>query len=196
MIQSEKSGMPFFQTGLVRDKLWSVLKDEPEVVFEEGFPNITGQEQALKGMRNAEFCLHPAGDTPTSCRLFDAIMSLCIPVIISDSIELPFEGVVDYAEFSLFVAVHDALQPNFLVNYLKRIPLHQKKAMRSHLARVQHVFEYDNGYVGGIGPVKEDGAVNMIWNKVLTKVPIIKESITREKRKPTGASIPLRCQCL
>eukprot|EP00250_Pteridium_aquilinum_P011549 c20145_g1_i2 orf=144-971(-) len=184
------------RTGLIRDKLWALLKDEPGVVFEEGFPNKTGKDQALKGMRDSEFCLHPAGDTPTSCRLFDAVASLCIPVIVSDSIELPFEGVLDYAEFSLFVAVHNALQPKFLVDYLRGISPHQIRSMRSHLATVQHFFEYDNGYPGGVGPIREEGAVNAIWSKVSSKVPTIKEAVTREKRKPSDISVPARCQCL
>lgn len=42
------------------------------------------------------FCLNPAGDTPSSARLFDAIVSGCIPVIVSDELELPFEGILDY----------------------------------------------------------------------------------------------------
>nr|GLL49768.1 probable arabinosyltransferase ARAD1 [Ipomoea trifida] len=71
--------------GLVREKLWDLLVNEPGVVMEEGFPNATGKEQSVKG------------DTPTSCRLFDAIQSLCIPVIVSDNIELPFEGMTDYS---------------------------------------------------------------------------------------------------
>ena len=87
--------------------------------MEEGFPNATGKEQSIKGMRTSEFCLHPAGDTPTSCRLFDAIQSLCIPVIVSDNIELPFEGTIDYTEFSVFIAAREALQPNLLMNHLK-----------------------------------------------------------------------------
>ncbi|KAH7435660.1 hypothetical protein KP509_06G074100 [Ceratopteris richardii] len=182
------------RTGLVRDKLWSVLKDEPGVVFEEGFPNATGRDQALRGMRNSEFCLHPAGDTPTSCRLFDAVMSLCVPVIVSDSIELPFEGILDYTEFSVFVAVHKALQPKFLIELLEGISFEQRQLMRLQLASVQHFFEYDNGYPGGIGPVK--GAVDAIWTKVSHKVPAIKEALTRERRKPSDVLIPARCQCL
>jgi hypothetical protein len=38
---------------------------------------------------------HPAGDTPSSVRLFDAIANLCVPVIVSDDLEIPFEGQVD-----------------------------------------------------------------------------------------------------
>ena len=48
------------------------------------------------------FCLSPAGDTPSSARLFDAIVSGCIPVIISDELELPFEGILDYRKVCMF----------------------------------------------------------------------------------------------
>lgn len=155
----------------------------------------TGKEQSIKGMRTSEFCLHPAGDTPTSCRLFDAIQSLCIPVIVSDNIELPFEGTIDYTKFSVFVAVSEALQPNWLVNHLKSYTDVQKSNFRNKIGGVQSVFEYDNGYPGGIGPIPLDGAVNHIWQKVHQKLPMIKAAIVREKRKPLNVSIPRRCHC-
>ncbi|KAL8485430.1 hypothetical protein ACS0TY_027649 [Phlomoides rotata] len=181
--------------GLVREKLWDLLINEPGVVMEEGFPNATGKEQSIKGMRTSEFCLHPAGDTPTSCRLFDAIQSLCIPVIVSDNIELPFEGMVDYSEFSVFVAVSDALRPNWLVNHLKSYSSEHKDRLRKNMAVVQPIFQYDNGHPGGIGPIPPDGAVNHIWEKVHQKLPVIREAITRERRKPPGVLVPLRCHC-
>ncbi|KAK6114760.1 hypothetical protein DH2020_007029 [Rehmannia glutinosa] len=181
--------------GLVREKLWELLIDEPGVIMEEGFPNATGKEQSIKGMRTSEFCLHPAGDTPTSCRLFDAIQSLCIPVIVSDDIELPFEGMVDYSEFSVFVAVSDALRPNWLVSHLRNYSREQKDRLRKNMARVQPIFRYDNGHQGGIGPTPPDGAVNHIWRKVHQKLPVIREAVTRERRKPPGVSVPRRCHC-
>ncbi|XP_058087622.1 probable arabinosyltransferase ARAD1 [Magnolia sinica] len=181
--------------GLVREKLWDLLVNEPGVIMEEGFPNATGREQSIKGMRSSEFCLHPAGDTPTSCRLFDAVISLCIPVIVSDDIELPFEGTLDYSDFSVFVSTNDALQPNWLAGHLRSFSKEQKDAFRRSMAQVQPVFEYDNGHPGGIGPISPDGAVNHIWRKVHQKLPMIKEAITRENRKPHGVSIPLRCHC-
>ncbi|CAN8290020.1 unnamed protein product [Cochlearia groenlandica] len=182
--------------GLIREKLWDLLVDEHGVVMEEGFPNATGREQSIRGMRNSEFCLHPAGDTPTSCRLFDAIQSLCIPVIVSDTIELPFEGMIDYSEFSVFVSVSDALTPKLLANHLRKVSEREKETFRSRMAKVQTVFEYDNGEANGIGPIQPDGAVNHIWKKVHEKVPMVKEAVMREKRKPAGASVPLRCQCI
>ncbi|CAE5959221.1 unnamed protein product [Arabidopsis arenosa] len=182
--------------GLIREKLWDLLVDEPGVVMEEGFPNATGREQSIRGMRNSEFCLHPAGDTPTSCRLFDAIQSLCIPVIVSDTIELPFEGMIDYSEFSVFISVSDALTPKWLANHLRRFSEREKETFRGRMAKVQTVFVYDNGQADGIGPIEPHGAVNHIWKKVQQKVPMVKEAVIRERRKPAGASVPLRCQCI
>ncbi|CAM8999614.1 unnamed protein product [Rhodiola kirilowii] len=151
--------------GLVREKIWDLVVGERDVIMEEGFPNATGREQSIKGMRGSEFCLHPAGDTPTSCRLFDAIQSLCIPVIVSDNIELPFEGIIDYSGFSVFVAVSDALQPNWLVSHLRSFSTEKKDQFRQRMAQAQPVFVYDNGYPDGIGPVPKNGAVNHIWKK-------------------------------
>ncbi|KAJ6762054.1 EXOSTOSIN HEPARAN SULFATE GLYCOSYLTRANSFERASE -RELATED [Salix koriyanagi] len=181
--------------GIVREKLWELLVNEPGVIIEEGFPNATGREQSIRGMRSSEFCLHPAGDTPSSCRLFDAIQSLCIPVVVSDNIELPFEGMVDYTEFTVFVAVDDALKPRLLVDRLRSISVKQRNEFRRNMAQVQPIFQYDNGHPGGIGPISPDGAVNHIWKKVLQKLPAIKEAVVREKRKPPGVSVPMRCHC-
>lgn len=183
------------QGGLVREKLWDVLQNEPDVVMEEGFPNSTGRSQSIKGMRSSQFCLHPAGDTPTSCRLFDAIASLCIPVIVSDNIPLPFEGIIDYSQFALFISESQALQKNYLVTYLRSISVKRKERLRANMARVQSHFEFDNGFPGGVGPVPRDGAVNLIWEMVYQKVANVRQAILREKRRPEGVVVPLRCHC-
>jgi hypothetical protein len=180
---------------LVREKLWDLMVNEPDVVMEEGYPNATGREQSIKGMRTSEFCLHPAGDTPTSCRLFDAVASLCIPVIVSDEIELPFEGMIDYTEFAIFVSVNNSMRPKWLTNYLRNVPRQQKDEFRRNMAHVQPIFEYDSIYPGRMASAAQDGAVNHIWKKIHQKLPMIQEAVTREKRKPDGTSIPLRCHC-
>ncbi|XP_042025550.1 probable arabinosyltransferase ARAD1 [Salvia splendens] len=182
--------------GLIHEKLWDLLIDELRVIMEEGFPNATGKEQSIKGMRSSQFCLHPAGDTPTSCRLFDAVRSLCIPVIVSDNVELPFEGMVDYSEFSVFVAVSDALKPDWLVSHLRSYSREQKDRFRRNMATVQPVFQYDNGHPGGVCLIPPGGAVNHIWRKVHQKLPLIREAITRERRKPQGVLVPLRRHCI
>ncbi|KAJ0975896.1 hypothetical protein J5N97_017861 [Dioscorea zingiberensis] len=77
--------------GKIRDTLFQILEAEKDVVIKHGAQSRESRRMATQGMHSSKFCLHPAGDTPSACRLFDAIVSLCIPVIVSDYIELPFE---------------------------------------------------------------------------------------------------------
>lgn len=39
------------QGGLLREKLWDLMVNEPDVIMEEGFPNATRHGQSIKGMR-------------------------------------------------------------------------------------------------------------------------------------------------
>ena len=89
--------------------------------MKHGTQSRESRRAATHGMHTSKFCLNPAGDTPSACRLFDSIVSLCVPVIISDSIELPFETVVDYRKIAIFVESNTALRPGFLVSMLREI---------------------------------------------------------------------------
>jgi hypothetical protein len=79
------------------------LKGVEDIVIKEGSAGSMGKIAAQDGMRKSLFCLSPAGDTPSSARLFDAIVSGCIPVVVSDELELPFEGILDYRKVTFFV---------------------------------------------------------------------------------------------
>ncbi|KAI5076603.1 hypothetical protein GOP47_0008668 [Adiantum capillus-veneris] len=59
--------------GFVRQKLYNLIKDEKGVVFRDESFSSASLKSATKGMRSSRFCLHLAGDTPSSNRLFDAI---------------------------------------------------------------------------------------------------------------------------
>lgn len=72
-------------------------------------------------MHTSKFCLHPAGDTPSACRLFDAIVSMCVPVIVSDEIELPFEDAIDYRKIAIFVESAAAVEPGYLMSALREV---------------------------------------------------------------------------
>ncbi|KAG0580615.1 hypothetical protein KC19_4G187000 [Ceratodon purpureus] len=52
-------------------------------------PNRNPTDLVIKeGHSRSVFCLSPAGDTPSSARLFDAIVSGCIPVVVSDELDI------------------------------------------------------------------------------------------------------------
>ena len=143
----------------------------------------------------SHFCLNPAGDTPTSSRLFDSIANLCIPVIVSDAVELPFEGILDYSTFAVFVSVNDAMSPGILVHLLRSMNMTTRSSIRERLREVQQHFEYENGFRGGRGSFVKEGAVQLVWRKVKEKVPGLKATIVREQRKFQGSSSPSRCLC-
>ncbi|KAK7290693.1 hypothetical protein RIF29_05294 [Crotalaria pallida] len=161
--------------GHVRQELYSLLKDEKDVHFSFGNPKEGGVSTATEGMRSSKFCLNIAGDTPSSNRLFDAIVSHCIPVIISDEIELPYEDVLDYTEFCIFIRTSDALREKFLINFIKSIGKGEWTRMWNKLKEVKNYFEFQF-------PSKEGDAVQMIWQAVARKVPFIRLKTNRSRR--------------
>lgn len=160
---------------MIRQKLYQLLKDEKDVHFTYGSVRQNGVKNSSKGMANSKFCLNIAGDTPSSNRLFDAIVSHCVPVIISDEIELPFEDVLDYSEFCVFVRATDAVRERFLVQVLRGIGREEWERMWRRLRKVARHFEY--GF-----PSFEGDAVDMIWGAVHRKISAIRLDMHRRSR--------------
>lgn len=161
--------------GIIRQKLYEMLKDEVGVHFSNGNAQKGGVQSASGGMRSSKFCLHLAGDTPSSNRLFDAIVSHCVPVIISDEIELPFEDQVDYSQFCMFVTSADALQSGFLMGLLRSVKEEEWTQKWKLLKMLDSHFEYQH-------PSQPNDAVNMIWKTIARKVPSVKQSLNKAKR--------------
>lgn len=126
-------------------------------------------------MASSKFCLNVAGDTPSSNRLFDAIASHCVPVIISDKIELPFEDALDYSEFCLFVRASDAVKKDYLLNLLHSIKPERWTKMWERLKEITLHFEYQY-------PSQPQDAVDMVWQEVAHKVSSVQFDLHRNKR--------------
>ncbi|XP_074287207.1 putative arabinosyltransferase ARAD1 [Silene latifolia] len=173
--------------GVIRQELFNRLKDEKDVHFAFGSVQHGGINNATLGMHSSKFCLNIAGDTPSSNRLFDAIASHCVPVIISDDIELPFEDVIDYSEFSIFVSNSDAVKEKFLINLINGIKREEWTRMWNKLQQVKRYFEFRY-------PSRDNDAVQMIWRTVAHKVPAIKLKLHRSRRfsHSTEARDPLQ----
>ncbi|CAL4959722.1 unnamed protein product [Urochloa decumbens] len=161
--------------GKIRAKLAKILKGKDGVRFENSLATGDGIKISTEGMRSSKFCLHPAGDTPSSCRLFDAIVSHCVPVIVSSRIELPFEDEIDYSELSLFFSVEEALRPDYLLNQLRQISKKKWVEMWLKLKNVSHYYEFQY-------PPRKGDAVNMIWRQVRHKIPAVNLAIHRNRR--------------
>jgi hypothetical protein len=161
--------------GNIRQELHYMLKDEKDVYFAFGSVQDHGASKASQGMHASKFCLNIAGDTPSSNRLFDAIVSHCVPVIISDDIELPYEDALDYSKFSIFVRSSDAVKKGYLMRLIRGVSKHQWTMMWRRLKEVDKHFEYQY-------PSQKDDAVQMIWQTLARKVPAIRLKSHRSRR--------------
>ncbi|KAK9156550.1 hypothetical protein Scep_003124 [Stephania cephalantha] len=168
--ESRRSTLLFFRGrlkrnagGKIRAKLVAELGGAEGVEIKEGTIGEVGKLAAQNGMRSSVFCLSPAGDTPSSARLFDAIVSGCIPVMVSDELELPFEGILDYRKMALFVSSSDALQPGWLVAFLKSIKPERVREMRANLATYSRHFLYSS-------PAQPLGPEDLTWRMASDEV--------------------------
>ena len=159
----------------MREQLYRLLGAERDVHFSYGTAKGRGTRSAGEGMAASKFCLHIAGDTPSSNRLFDAIACSCVPVIVSDEIELPFEDEINYGEFCFFVKGEDAVKKDFLLGFLRSVEKEEWRKMRGKMKEIADSFEYQY-------PSKEGDAVQMIWAAVKRKVPSMRLSIHRAGR--------------
>lgn len=116
--------------------LFQILENEEGVTIKHGAQSRESRRAASLGMHTSKFCLHPAGDTPSACRLFDAIVSLCVPVIVSDYVELPFEDVIDYRKIAVFVDTSSAVKPGYLIKLLRRVSTERILEFQQELKKV------------------------------------------------------------
>uniref|UniRef100_A0A9I9CIH4 Exostosin GT47 domain-containing protein n=2 Tax=Cucumis melo TaxID=3656 RepID=A0A9I9CIH4_CUCME len=193
--QSKRSILLFFRGrlkrnagGKIRAKLGGELSGADDVLIEEGTAGEGGKAAAQTGMRKSIFCLSPAGDTPSSARLFDAIVSGCIPVIVSDELELPFEGILDYRKIALFVSSSDALKSGWLLTYLRSFSAADIRRLQQNLAKLSRHFVYSN-------PAQPMGPEDLAWKMIGGKLVNIKLHTRRSQRVVKESRSVCSCDC-
>ncbi|GER33475.1 exostosin family protein [Striga asiatica] len=194
-LESKRTTLLFFRGrlkrnagGKIRAKLVTELSGAKDVIIEEGTAGEGGKAAAQAGMRKSIFCLSPAGDTPSSARLFDAIVSRCIPVIVSDELELPFEGILDYRKIAVFVSSSDALQPGWLLSYLRTISPAQIREKQQNLAKYSRHFLYSH-------PALPLGPEDLVWRMMAGKLVNIKLHTRRSQRVVNESRSICTCEC-
>lgn len=64
-------------------------------------PDKLGRKEYFEHLRNAKFCLAPRGESSWTLRFYESFFVECVPVVLSDQVELPFQNVVDYTQISI-----------------------------------------------------------------------------------------------
>ncbi|KAL0335418.1 UNVERIFIED_CONTAM: putative glycosyltransferase [Sesamum radiatum] len=103
------------------------------------------------GMRKlfmAKFCICPVGSRATSNRIIMAIRHGCVPVILADYFELPFnDDVLDWLKFSVILSEEDVYDLKYI---LKEKAGEEYSRLHSNLIKVQKRFRWNSP------PVKYD----------------------------------------
>lgn len=99
-------------------------------------------------LNNARFCLCPRGYATWSPRLVDAILAACIPVIIADNTDWPFQNSLHYEKFAIIVSEADAIEHGRLARILSRMSLDELKSKMAALRMVLPFFRYNTSSHG------------------------------------------------
>eukprot|EP00434_Breviolum_minutum_P006920 symbB.v1.2.006108.t2/scaffold364.1/size219240/5 len=117
----------------VRSKIMKHLSGLPGVSvggFVEEYHTLMGRSR---------FCLAPRGITPWTIHLFVSMLAGCIPVILSDDLEAPFQDLLDWSSFSIKWPT-DRVED--LYEYLKSLPADLVLDMKSAVDRNSCWFDY------------------------------------------------------
>jgi len=128
-----KAGILAYSRG-IRPKMEAAFKKHKDVIFTEEIPSCD-RDCYRKELRKSTFCLCPRGWSPWTLRAYQAMMVGCIPVIIADEIELPYENSLDWTKLSVKIAEVDAEKT---IDILKQI---SKSEIRNKQKAIEKVWK-------------------------------------------------------
>ena len=90
----------------LRPKLEKLFEGKEDIIYDK---RVKQCDRACyhDEMGNSKFCLNPLGWTPWTLRFYQALMTRCVPVVIADNIEFPYENEVDYTSFVVKIPEKD-----------------------------------------------------------------------------------------
>lgn len=110
--------------------------DDPLFLIGEG-----KSKEYVQLMSRALFCLCPLGFAVWSPRIYESVITGCIPVIIGDGIRLPFDWEMDWRDFSIKIPEW-RIKKGQLRQILASIPVERIKMKQAALAKVRKSVAY------------------------------------------------------
>ena len=98
-----------FDTHPVRSILKEVLEDHRDDIIDTGtwhFHNDSlenNQELYLEDLKNSKIILCPRGTGPSTIRLWEALASGCVPLVVSNEYSFPLENIINWKEICIIV---------------------------------------------------------------------------------------------
>ncbi|KAL0410237.1 UNVERIFIED_CONTAM: putative glycosyltransferase [Sesamum latifolium] len=145
-LAQERSKLAFFAGTInspVREKLLQVWKNDSEISVHFGHLTTSYSKELL----GSKFCLHVKGFEVNTARIGDALYYGCVPVIIANHYDLPFQDILNWNSFSIVVATLD-------IPLLKRIL--QGISVAEYLILQNNVFKVRKHFQWHLSPVDYD----------------------------------------
>jgi hypothetical protein len=76
-----------FEQDIYRNQLLDMTENEVEMKLRDKY-----EKEYIETMNDTVYCLCPSGSGPNSIRLYEAIKFGCIPVLLSDSLDIPIDS--------------------------------------------------------------------------------------------------------
>lgn len=111
----------------IRIKMEDRVRGDPEVVFTEA----SGQCNKAcyrDEMRKSTFCLCPRGWSPWTLRAYQGMMAGCIPVILADEIEFPYENFMEWRNLTVKIPESRAEDTMDILRAIPQEVIDRKKA--------------------------------------------------------------------
>ncbi|KAL0431826.1 UNVERIFIED_CONTAM: putative glycosyltransferase [Sesamum radiatum] len=124
----------------------------------------TGHLLYQKRFYRTKFCICPGGSQVNSARIADSIHYGCVPVILSNYYDLPFNDILNWHKFSVILKEKDVYQ---LKEILKKITQEEFATLHNNLVKVQKHFQWNSP------PVKHD-AFHMVMYELWLRHHVIK----------------------
>ncbi|KAL1536776.1 putative glycosyltransferase [Salvia divinorum] len=124
----------------------------------------TGHLVYQKRFYRTKFCICPGGSQVNSARIADSIHYGCIPVILSNYYDLPFNDILNWHKFAVVLKEKDVYQ---LKQILKNISQEEFVKLHNNLVKVQKHFHWNS-------PAVSHDAFHMIMYELWLRHHVVK----------------------
>ena len=152
----------------LRPRLQKLLANETDVIYDTKH-STCDTKCYRREMSQSKFCLNPLGWTPWTLRFYQALMVRCIPVMIADDIEFPYENEIDYSEISLKIRENDV---DNIVEILRSFSEEERAKKLEAIDRVWMMFTYQK-------PPQPGDAFHTVMRELARKRIVFKNSANR-----------------
>lgn len=135
-----RSKLAFFAGSVnspVREKLLQAWQNDSQLSIHSGHLSTSYSDELLR----SKFCLHVKGFEVNTARIGDALYYGCVPVIIANHYDLPFQDVLNWRSFAIIVATLDI---PLLKKTLEAISMEEYMILRNNVLEVRKHFHWNN----------------------------------------------------